>query len=231
MILKKYGSYSREQFAYFFVYEAVKIRKKEEVKEFIFAAVPVQVAAMVAFDSNALTEFAKKDAEAREIKFLRIIREKVYKYQLIEVNGERLYITGLKSVRNARQIALSREMTTVFLNVIKDKDVTEDELKSLFEEIVQRYRLCANRLGNQLKIFSLSDSFNSADSESRKRALVSLVAIANAATNMIDLSGISGGKTVGNMQPNISQEMSNSKNHFAFIDQSVTGMFERKTYL
>ena len=162
---------------------------------------------------------------------MRIIREKVYKYQLIEVNGERLYITGLKSVRNARQIALSQDMTTVFLKAINDKDVAEDELKSLFEEIVQRYRLCANRLGNQLKIFSLSDSFNSANSESKKRALVSLVAIIDAKTNKIDLSGIGSGKAVGNMRLSFSKEMSNSKNHFAFIDQSVTGMFERKTYL
>lgn len=228
---RKYGGYNEQKFAYFFVYEAVKIKKKGEVKEYVFAAVPVQVAAIVARDPNALTEFAKKDAEARKIKFLRIIREKVYKYQLIEVNGERLYITGLKSVRNARQIALSQDMTTVFLKAINDKDVAEDELKSLFEEIVQRYRLCANRLGNQLKIFSLSDSFNSANSESKKRALVSLVAIIDAKTNKIDLSGIGSGKAVGNMQLSFSKEMSNSKNHFAFIDQSVTGMFERKTYL
>lgn len=58
-----------------------------------------------------------------------------------------------------------------------------------------------------------------------------MVAIIDAKTNKIDLSGIGSGKAVGNMQLSFSKEMSNSKNHFAFIDQSVTGMFERKTYL
>ena len=60
---RKYGGYNEQKFAYFFVYEAVKIKKKGEVKEYVFAAVPVQVAAIVARDPNALTEFAKKDAK------------------------------------------------------------------------------------------------------------------------------------------------------------------------
>ena len=58
-----------------------------------------------------------------------------------------------------------------------------------------------------------------------------MVSIANATVNKIDLSNIGGGKAVGDMQPNYSKEMSREGITFAFIDQSVTGMFERKTYL
>lgn len=228
---EKYGSYSREQFAYFFVYEASKIKKKEQVKEYVFAAVPVQVAAMVASDSDALVDFAKKDAESRGVEFVRIVREKVYKYQLIELNEDRLYITGLKSVRNANQFAFSQDATNLFSKISKNEEVPDSELHYLFNDIVKKYHLYAKRLGRQLKIDSLENGFIQADKESKEKALQSLVAIANAATNMIDLSGIGASKTVGNMQPSIGSEMSNSNNKLIFIDQSVTGMFERKTYL
>ena len=48
---------------------------------------------------------------------------------------------------------------------------------------------------------------------------------------MIDLSAIGSSKTVGNMSMTFAKEMAMADNRFAFIDQSVTGMLERKTYL
>lgn len=228
---QKYGSYSREQFAYFFVYEAKRIKKKEELKEYVFASVPVQVAAQVAADSNALIEFAKSDAEERGMEFVKIVREKVYKYQLIEVDGERLYVTGLRSARNAKQIALPQDLVASFAVAAKREEITANELESLFDEVIKRYQVCAKRLGKQLKVSNLRDGYNTADKDTQIKILISLVSIANAATNMIDLSGIGGGKAVGDIQPNYSREMSHEGTVFAFIDQSVTGMFERKTYL
>ena len=228
---RKYGGYNEQKFAYFFVYAAKRIKKKEEMKEYVFASVPVRMAALIAADSNALVEFAKADAEERGLKFAKIVREKVYKYQLIEVNNERLYITGLKSVRNATQIALSQDLVAVFSAAVKGEEVIASALKILFDEVVKRYQVCAKRLGKQLNISNLYDGFYAADNNIQAKAIASLVAIANSTTNMIDLSGVGGSKTAGNMQPNLSSEMNKFGNKFAFIDQSVTGMFERKTYL
>lgn len=228
---EKYGSYSREQFAYFFVYEAVKIKKKEEVKEFIFAAVPVQVAAMVAFDPNALTEFAKKDAEAREIKFLRIIREKVYKYQLIEVNGERLYITGLNWIRNASQISFSEAESNLISLLNQGYVIKEEDAATLFGLIFEKYKKYANRLGTQLRLSDLWENFCRASQDEKRKIILSLIQIFNAKTNMIDLSAIGSSKTVGNMSMTFAKVMTDHSQCFVFVDQSVTGMFERKTYL
>ena len=228
---EKYGSYSREQFAYFFVYEAVKIKKKEEVKEFIFAAVPVQVAAMVAFDPNALTEFAKKDAEAREIKFLRIIREKVYKYQLIEVNGERLYITGLNWIRNASQISFSEAESNLISLLNQGYVIKEEDAATLFGLIFEKYKKYANRLGTQLRLSDLWENFCRASQDEKRKIILSLIQIFNAKTNMIDLSAIGSSKTIGNMSMTFAKVMTDHSQCFVFVDQSVTGMFERKTYL
>lgn len=67
---KKYGSYSREQYAYFFIYKALK--KGKQVLE--FAPVPVSVAAEVKQDSNALRVFANRLAEDAGFEFVEIVR-------------------------------------------------------------------------------------------------------------------------------------------------------------
>ena len=51
----------------------------------------------------------------------------------------------------------------------------------------------------------------------------------NAKANAVDLSGIGGGKAAGRLQPNYSKMLSDPKTDFVIIDQSVTGMFERRT--
>lgn len=228
---QKYGSYSREQFAYFFVYEAKKIKKQEETKEYVFASVPVQVAALVAADSNALIEFAKADAEERGLKFAKIVREKVYKYQLIEVNGDRLYITGLRSIRNARQIAFPESENLLISEVVQGAVLGKDEGIILYDSISKSFNKYAKKLGNQLRLNELKEGFAKATCEEQCKVILSLIKIINAKTNMIDLSAIGSSKTVGDMSMTFAKEMALTDNHFSFIDQSVTGMLERKTYL
>lgn len=228
---EKYGSYSREQFAYFFVYEASKLKKKEQVKEYVFTAVPVQVAAMVAANQDALIDFAKNDAESRGTEFVRIVREKVYKYQLIEFNDGRLYITGLESVRNAKQIAFTERERLLISQLSDDKAIAQADAIALYDVLIAKFEKYANRLGNQLRLTALRNSFQDAGKIDQTKVLLSLIAIFNAKTNMIDLSSIGSGKNVGNMRLSIAKAASEDGSSFAFVDQSVTGMFERKTYL
>lgn len=227
---QKYGSYSREQFAYFFVYEAKRIKKKEEVKEYVFTSVPVQVAALVAADSNALTEFAKSDAEERGVKFVKIVREKVYKYQLIEVNGERFFVTGLRTVRNGLQIAFSEQDRNIVSGIVEGTS-SNNNLLDIYDKITNRYALYASRFGKLLNLPGYRENFIQAPLEDQERVVLALISLFNARTNMIDLSAIGSSKTVGNMGMTFAKEMAMADNRFAFIDQSVTGMLERRTYL
>jgi CRISPR-associated endonuclease Csn1 len=104
----------------------------------------------------------------------------------------------------------------------------EQSLDSLFQSIADSYSFVALRLSKQLKLDELRDAFRNADVECKGRVIMSLVAIANAFTNMIDISALGGSRYAGCMKPTFSKEMSQARGGFAFIDQSVTGMFERR---
>lgn len=224
-----YGSFSSEQFAYFFVY-VVRDRKKG-AESFEFASVPVRMASSLSSSSDALVEYARELADARGRDFVRIARSKVLKYQLVELDGDRLYITGKKEVRNARQFAFSQSETEVFKRIANDVPTTEEERLKLLDGIATAYERYAIRLGSQLKVAELRDRFVNADGDDQASVLMSLVRIASGATNMINLACVAGSKNAGCMNLTFSKELSRKDSTFYFIDQSVTGMFERRTKL
>lgn len=221
---QKYGSYSREQFAYFFVYEALKAKKNQHVLE--FAPVPVRVASALASDPQALETYARELAEESGLVFQRIRRRKVYKYQQIIFGDSRLYITGKKEVRNAQQLAFSQEETELICRIEAGAACSEDELLDLFRSIQGKYAHYAPRLSQQMKLMNLEEPFRKASEADRRRVLLSLVSIAGAHVNMIDLSAVGGPKYAGCMLVSFSKEL--SSNSICFVDSSVTGMLERR---
>ena len=223
---KKYGCYDNEKFAYFFVYEAFKGPKRKRVVE--FAPVPVRIASELESDASALDRYAEEVAFGKGLEFSKVLKRKIRKYQLIELGGDRLYITGIKEVRNARQFAFSNEETKLLCRVVDGKECSDEELDELFKRIQGLFGQYAARLGRQLKIADLGTRFEVADRASKCGVVLSLLAIASGNRNMIDISSIGGGKAAGCMQPTFSKELSDPDNEFYFIDQSVTGMFERR---
>ena len=224
---RKYGSYSREQFAYFFVYEAVKPKKKQRVLE--FAPVPVRVASALANDPDALEDYARELAEAEGLVFERIRRRKVYKYQQIIVGDSRLYVTGREEVRNARQLAFSQDETKLICRIEQGEECEEGELLDLFRSMQRKYLACAPRLARLMKVAEMEEGFIAATASGKREVLLSLTSIAAAHRNSIDLKPIGRKGSSGQMKITFSKEL--STNGILFVDSSVTGMFERRCRL
>ena len=206
------------------MYEATKLKKNQRVLE--FAPVPVRVASALSSDPQALDNYARELAEGAGLVFERIRRRKVYKYQQIIIGDSRLYITGKKEVRNAQQFAFSQDETELIWRIEKSKDCSLDELLGLLRSLQGKYAHYASRLGQQMKVAEMEDAFAKASDADQRRALLSLVSIAAAHTNMIDLSSVGGSKYSGCMNASFSKELSAGKN--CFVDSSVTCMFERR---
>ena len=222
---KKYGSYSREQFAYFFVFEATKGAKAKCVIE--FAQVPVHIAQALVSHDSLLDEYARKLCEESGLSFVKVLKRKVYKYQLITLGESRLYITGAKEVRNACQLAFTLYETELFSRIVNEGVFTETEVCTLFASLQEKLLRYAPRLAKQLKIADAFEEFVDASNEEKRAVLQSLASISAAHTNMVDLRAIGGVKNAGNMRISMSKELTNGT--IEFIDQSVTGMFERRT--
>ncbi len=224
---QKYGSYSREQFAYFFVYKALKKGKPV----FEFAPVPVSVAARAEQEPDVLRRYALSISEEKGLDFVEVVRAGISKYQLIEYEGDRLYITGQKEVRNASELAFTIHEAEVVSKLSNGDFPSAADLDALFRTVVERYERIAGRLGAQMGVGQLWKAFERATDEEKAKAIISLISIANGNTNMIDLSAVGGPKCAGCMRITFSKALTDSHADLAFIDQSVTGMFERRQRL
>lgn len=223
----KYGAYKSNKFAYFFVYVAIKKGKPQ----FEFAQVPVSVASKIERNRKAIEDFAEADARKKGLEYSRIARSKICKYQLIELGDERFYITGKKEMRNATELALSLHDISLLAEMEQGVVLSDKEYVVLFDAVVGLLQRNANRLFSQLKIFECKEKFIGASVGGKQRALSRVVAIASAQTNMVDLTDIGGMKCAGCLQPNYSKELNSTESNLVFIDQSVTGMFERRQRL
>ena len=234
---KKYGSYSSEKFAYFFIYEGEK--RKNGKHFFGFESVPVRIAAQVESSPDALLVYAKQLADDVDADVVRIARSRIYKKQVIEINGERFYITGKKEMRNGTQIAFSQKQ----INLIKQLEdildlqnlksdssfeVSTKEVDNLFAYVINNLQNHSLRLYNQLKLQEVSKAeFDKLSISNKARLFLNLVILGNAASNFADLTLLGKGKISGKLQPTYTKIL--DEQGIVFIDQSVTGMFERRT--
>ncbi len=223
---KKYGGFSSQQFAYFFVYEA---RDKKGKRVFRFAEVPVWLASQIESDKTALERYASELADAEKLKFVRIERAKILKKQLIEIDGDRLIVTGVEEVRNGRQLYLSQQEQGVFLDLLGfEAAVNEGDLDCLLREMINRGSRIAEGLLSKMKLEDRRGDIEAATFEEKRELLIQLARIINASNRQIDLSAFGGARTAGQYKVNYSKELSDPNVSFAIIDQSVTGMFERR---
>ena len=217
---KQYGGFSSQQFAYFFIYEA----KKKGKPCFQFAEVPVWLAGRIASDPFALSGYARQLAEEAQLEFVAVTRAKLLKKQLIEIDGDRFVLTGKKEMRNATELSFS-----------------DDELRSLtgldsgasFESVLDRVlnqgNAASRKLMSQIHADELRMGCNDLDRAAQELVVKRVLLLVNGAANMVDLTPAGGMKHAGCLQPNYTKLLNDPGASFYIIDQSVTGMFERKT--
>ena len=229
---KQYGGFSSQQSAYFFIYEA----KTKGNSRFQFAEVPVWLASRVGVCPEALADYARELAEADKPDFVRIVRPKILKKQLIELNGNRLFITGGGEVRNARELSVEHEfLRTVCCAwdfVDKQRPLPaefNERADNLLEILTMRSKAVAWGLMEKIPQMSNAASIRALHAEDKAKLLLQFLNIVNGSNRQIDLSKIGGAKTAGQYKVTFSKELNDPDTSFYIIDQSVTGMFERKT--
>lgn len=217
---KQFGGFSSQQFAYFFIYEA----KKKGKSCFQFAEVPVWLAGKVGSCPDALAEYAKELAQAAGLEFVRIERAKIYKKQLIELNGERLVLRGKKELLSANELAFTLEELAAF-----DDASTSEEIDFVLRFISSASSVVGKRVARLLDLSTVGERAASLAIDDKRGLLRALCPVLNGSNDRIDLSLIGGPKRTGTLQVSFTGLLNNADVDFYIVDQSVTGMFERKT--
>ena len=199
------------------------LRKKDRtVVELV--GIPINVANRI----NS-TEDLQKYLETRYNK-PSIIRERIPKYQLIEWDGHRYYLTSQSEMINAWQLWLPEQ----YIGSLGEIEPPRNEGKVLPEETtraiwallikaVEKNPRYKDNLAIKLKSDSIRRKFEEASPKEKQKNVLQLIALLHCNADR----GISLVSTSAGRMNSVSFE-SNYK-HIQFVDTSVTGMYERRT--
>ncbi len=248
----KYGGYSSKQYALFFVYS---LQKKKGNKEYCLSGLPIATLAEAThnttgkIDMDRLVQLEEQLIQLEKQLItthhapIQIVQPIVYKNQLIEFKGRREIITGKKERRNACELAFKQQhmrLLKMWNGDLKGKyrekkeDVDEDcLLNEMFDLILEKTSHYAPMLHNRLldivnanaNDYSRIEIIFAAikDQNVKKSVLFNVISNANASKNMIDLTAIGGSANFG--------VISDKPQQFDIIEQSVTGMFEKRIHI
>lgn len=226
--VEKYGGYASSAFAYFMFYLAKDARGKNKA---VLAGVPVPLARRITQEELSCQRFAEDDARVRGLTYCRMLREKILKYARIEIGPDQFYIPALDAVYSSRQLVLSEHMTTVAAatgnDKVDDAELPSEELLALYDQLTAKLGFLCSRFGNVVSAMKNGrGAFVRLTTHEMRIVLRNVLRFAKATTARVDLSLIDGPKNAGKIGSSL---LTASIDEITFVDQSVTGMFERRT--
>jgi CRISPR-associated endonuclease Csn1 len=217
----KYGGYSSQKFAYFYIYRTMDKRGNRQLR---IGGVPISMVKGLN-DGLSILAYAKQQATVNGLDFLELCRPRLLKNQLVEFDGSRYLVNGSEEMLNARQIALSQDDQAILVAAFDEKkDCDSGALDALFEKICHEGERLGKSIAPQLDNEAIA-LFRRLVVEDKINTIRSLLEWINGTKNNVDFSALGRSKTAGKIRP----QRNGLKSELYVIDQSVTGMFERRT--
>ena len=227
---RKYGSYSSEQFAYFALYEAKNKKGKTQIE---FIGVPIPVAQAIKDNTIKSHEYFNTDADSKGLILTKILKEKILKYTKVYYGRDEFYISAVDAVYSSRQPAFDQNLTAIAEKIEKNKldelENPEEKLIVLFDYLSEKIGRVCSRFGVvQSVLLGNRDVFIGLSLADKCSLLTFLMDFCHGSRTRVNLSLVKGSVNAGAIKNGF---LKNDTKNLVFVDQSVTGMFERKTYL
>ncbi len=227
---KKYGSYSGKNYAYFFIYKEMDKRGKEDYQ---LAGVPIFLLSQLKYGESKLEDYARKLAVEKKRIFVGIEVWHILHDQLVEVRGDRLAVTGEEVMKSAHQLAFTQVEMELIKKLIENKNGDSScNKRRITQDILNIIKSQANSvncklISESIDILTIEKNFKSVSFEQQRDILLGIIRAYRGGrqSRPIDLSCLGGAKNAGRLRPARTKLPSD----FCIIDQSVTGMFERRT--
>ena len=221
-----YGGYNTKTAAYFFIYEVADKRGKHVLK---LSMLPVFVLNGSTDDVYKLVEdYARKVASEENLALVELKAPQVLKNQLVEIGGSRLYVNAEEEMKCGSQLAFSLSEIELLEGVLQGEITEGDALNSVYLILAERLAACkCKMLADSLSLGAHFDSFLSLPIADKREIIEKTLLLCRGSkqAQAVNLSLIGGAKMAGRLRP----ARTSVPADFYIIDQSVTGMFERRT--
>lgn len=228
---KKYGGVSSVKQAYWFIFAA---KDKKGRWKYFFEGVPIHLAETISGDgcdckvSPALQEYANSIAAESECGEAVVLRKKVPARQKLAIDGTQYYLYGgggSNELRAARQLCASQQITQDVAWLFAGKELSASTNRALWDWVRAQSEVIWPWMVNQFKLDERYPIYEALTLEEQGQVLRALITKANGTAQKIDMTLLGGSKTEGNMRRSIATLLP----EITWIDQSVTGIFERRT--
>lgn len=228
---EKYGGYSGQNPAYFVLIAAHDSKGKPKR---LFEGVPIAAAELIKSKKQSIEEWAKQLVKSRGLVFDQVLRDRLLKYARIDHNGNEYYVSALDCVYSSRELILNENQIAIAAAVCDVAHVSDDALASfevleLFDVLTEKCLiLCARFKPVYEKLVEGREQFIALSMQDKRKQIVGILRFFNCVTARVDLSLIGGSSHAGAIKSGFFQK---SSERFDIIDQSITGMFERRTHI
>lgn len=216
----KYGCYTSENKAYSV---AVHYKKGNKEKDDIIG-IPIQVASLINNKKTNLLQYLEEKLGTEKIT---ILKDKILTYQLFEQNGSKFNIASDTYLHTATQLFIDKKFIKLIYNLNKTRniDIIEDDLinkfyRTFIEKIDKYYHkyesICK-------KMFENEQTFYSLNKIEKIEVINKLLNVSKTGSSQINLKEI--GCPVGT---GIINSYRFDRKNMIFIDQSITGFYEKK---
>ena len=224
-----YGGYNNPQRAYFFIFRA---KDKKGRFKYFFEGVPIHLVDDIARSKETLTIYAEGIAQNAGCHDAQVLRDKVPLRQKFELDGTEFYLYGRSGkqneIRPASQIVLDRGMTALAFKALdKPESLTDEEYLQLYSELAARLEITCPKLSDSLALSSRKAKFNTLDSNDKAIIIRNILMVSNGSAQGCDLKLVGGVAKAGFMLVYLGAALP----RVTWIDQSVTGIFEKRTTL
>jgi CRISPR-associated endonuclease Csn1 len=232
---ERYGGYTGEQATYFVVVNYKK--NKKEVKKLV--SLPIWIAKITEIYPDKLHQYLQEKLTTKEFV---ILRNRIGKYQLVETSDGLKYIVGEKEQHNALQLIIDSKYAKLIHQIESNQISSIDE--KLLNELFEHY---LDKLGLYYPIFK--STFNKLNQPSTKQEFYKLKLVSQDKKNKNEKSKIDVmnelfkltrckaenanlkllGNTLSDREGRTTKTIDLKETYF--IDQSITGLFQKRTKL
>ena len=223
---RHYGGYTRVQQAYFFIFRAKDHGGKW--KDF-FEGVPIHLLDRLAKDKNGLLAYADSIAIEKGCHDVQILRNKVAYRQKFELNGSALCLFGKDGASNEVRPASQISAGTDIIRLAKQAIFQPESLKRTKRRVLTSYMLSQIEVASPLLAATLGlnaskEDIELLDAEQYGKLLLQVCSGLRARVQKYDLSALGKGTKKSSRIA-----LASKLKDITWIDESVTGMYVRRT--
>ncbi len=233
--VKKYGGYNKPRIAYCLAFEAID---KKGRKKCFFEGVPCYLASSLESDPSSLQRYAETIAQEKGCNSVLILRHHIPIKQKFILDGITYYLGGRASgsrnyARPADEIPGRldnyKTMHCIEQAVFRKKtdSVPEGSIQAIFSWLTKKLEQSNNKAASLLDVSSseIENMFAALSQDIQCQIIQSIAKYSTGASGTCDLTALGKKKNCGLIIFTLGNELPN----ITWIDQSVTGIFERKT--